>query len=56
VRGWSEITDLYVKRFGRPPAGTRVFVWTRQVVNGRKDGLKGTWGDVPPPERQGTGA
>jgi hypothetical protein len=56
VRGWSEITDLYVKRFGRPPAGTRVFVWTRQVINGRKDGLKGTWGDVPPPERQGTGA
>ena len=55
VYGWSEITDLYVKKFGHPPTGTRVFIWTRQVVNGRQDELKGTWADVPPPERQGSG-
>src|ERR1035437_5087905 len=23
VRGWSEITDLYVKKYGQPPAGSR---------------------------------
>jgi hypothetical protein len=52
VRGWSEITDLYVKRFGKPPRGSRVFIWTRQLVNGRKDALKMTFADVPPPENQ----
>ena len=51
VRGWSEITELYVKRFGQPRPGSRVFVWTRQVVNGRKDALKRTWADVPAPEK-----
>ena len=50
VHGWSEITDLYVNKFGQPPPGSRVFIWTRQVVNGRKDALKPTWADVPPPE------
>jgi len=53
VRGWSDITDLYVKRFGPPPPGSRVFIWTRQVINGRKDALKLTRANVPPPE--GTG-
>ena len=51
VQGWSEITDAYVKKFGKPRPGTRVFIWTRQVVNGRKDGLKMTHADVPPPEK-----
>jgi hypothetical protein len=51
VQGWSEITDAYVKKFGKPLPGTRVFIWTRQVVNGRKDGLKMTHADVPPPEK-----
>ena len=50
VRGWSDITDLYVKKFGPPPPGSRVFIWTRQVINGRKDALKLTRADVPPPE------
>jgi hypothetical protein len=50
VRGWSEITDLYVKKYGQPPAGSRVFIWTRQVINGRKDALKRTYANVPPPE------
>jgi hypothetical protein len=51
VRGWSEITDLYVNKFGQPPPASRVFIWTRQVVNGRKDALKRTHADVPPPEK-----
>jgi hypothetical protein len=54
VRGWSEITDLYVNKFGLPPAGTRIFIWTRQVINGRKDALKRTCADVPPPEGPGS--
>jgi hypothetical protein len=37
--GFSSITDLYVARYGVPPAGTRVFIRTRQVLNG--------WEDVP---------
>ena len=37
--GYSNITKLYVDRYGAPPAGTRVFIRTRQVLNG--------WGDFP---------
>jgi hypothetical protein len=51
VRGWCEITDLYVNKFGQPPPGSRIFIWTRQVLNGRKDVLKQTHADVPPPEK-----
>jgi len=53
VRGWSDITDLYVKKFGRPPPGWRVFIWTRQMINGQKDALKLTRANVPPPEGRG---
>ena len=51
VQGWCDITDLYVKKFGKPPPGSRIFIWTRQLVNGRKDALKRTFADVPPPEK-----
>ena len=51
VQGRSEITDLYVNKFGQPPPGSRVFIWTRQVINGRTDALKRTCADVPPPEK-----
>jgi len=51
VQGWSEITSLYVNKFGQPPPGSRIFIWTRQVLNGRKDALKRTHADVPPPEK-----
>ena len=51
VQGWCDITELYVKKFGKPPPGSRVFIWTRQLVNGRKDALKRTFADVPPPEK-----
>jgi hypothetical protein len=51
VRGWSVITDLYVNKFGQSRPGSRIFIWTRQVINGRKDALKRSWADVPPPEK-----
>lgn len=50
VRGWSDITQLYVQKFGPPRPGSQVFIWTRQLVNGRKDALKRTSADVPLPE------
>jgi hypothetical protein len=37
--GYSNITQLYVDRYGVPPAGTRVFIRTRQVRDG--------WADYP---------
>ena len=52
--GWSDITDLYVKAFGLPPVGQRVFIRTRQLSNGWEDGFKETCADVPPPEKQGS--
>ncbi len=51
AQGWSEITDLYFNRFGRPRPASRVFIWTRQVINGRKAALKMTCADAPPPEK-----
>ena len=50
--GWSYITDLYVKVFGVPPVGQRVFIRTRQLINGWEDEFKETFADVPPPEKQ----
>jgi hypothetical protein len=37
--GYSHVTKLYVDRFGLPPAGTRVFIRTRQMRDG--------WVDIP---------
>jgi hypothetical protein len=37
--GMSDITDLYVARFGVPKAGTKVFIRTQQHING--------WDDLP---------
>jgi hypothetical protein len=51
LRGWCEVTNLYVNKFGQPPPGSRVFISTQQVVSGRKDALKRTHPDVPPPEK-----
>jgi hypothetical protein len=45
--GYSNITDLYVARYGVPPAGTRIFIRTRQVLNGWKDAPKQTSVIVP---------
>ncbi len=32
------------------PPGSRVFIWTRQVINGRKEALQRAHAEVPPPE------
>jgi len=37
--GYSTITQLYVDRYGVPPAGMRVFIRTQQVLDG--------WSDLP---------
>ena len=55
VGGWSNITDDYVKTFGVPRVGHRVFIRTRQLLNGWQDEFKETCADVPPPaEKQGS--
>ena len=51
VDGWSDITDLYKKAFGLPPVGRRVFIRTRQLINGWQDEFKETCADVPPPQK-----
>ena len=47
VRGVSDITDLYVGKFGVPRAGPRVFIRTLQQVNGWEDLPKQTSTIVP---------
>jgi len=47
VSGVSNITDLYVAKYGVPPAGTRVFIRTRQVADGWEDEPKDTTAVVP---------
>ena len=37
VKGWSDITRLYLKKFGVPPPNMRVFIRTWQVVDGWED-------------------
>jgi hypothetical protein len=37
VRGLSDITDLFVGKYGVPAIGSRVFIQTFQVINGWKD-------------------
>jgi hypothetical protein len=45
--GYSNITDLYVARYGQPPAGTRVFIRTRQMIDGWADHPKQTSALIP---------
>lgn len=47
VRGVSDITDLYVARFGVPPVGTKVFIRTQQHIDGWDDLPKQTSAVVP---------
>ena len=47
--GYSHITDLYVARYGKPPVGTRVFIRTRQVLDGWEDIPEQTAALVPQP-------
>jgi hypothetical protein len=34
VKGWSDITRLYIKKFGMPPPNARIFIRTWQVMDG----------------------
>jgi hypothetical protein len=45
--GYSTITKLYVDRYGVPPAGMRVFIRTRQVLDGWEDLPRQTTAIVP---------
>ena len=47
--GYSNIRKLYVDRYGEPSPGTRVFIRTRQLVNGWEDDPKQTAALVPKP-------
>jgi hypothetical protein len=47
--GFSNITRLYGDRFGVPPVGTRVFIFTKQQINGWEDADKRTTAVVPAP-------
>ena len=44
-----DITDLYVARFGVPPAGKRIFIQTVQQINGWRDRPKTTGARVLAP-------
>jgi hypothetical protein len=45
--GASEITEMYVKRYGIPQEGSRVFIRTNQEINGWEDAYKQTTAVVP---------
>ena len=47
--GYSNITKLFVDRYGAPPPGTRVFIRTRQLLNGWEDTPIQTAALVPKP-------
>ena len=47
--GYSTITDRYVARYGVPPVGTRIFIRTRQLLDGWEDDPKQTAAIVPKP-------
>jgi hypothetical protein len=47
--GWSDITELYMARFGVPPVGTVIFVRTCQHTDGSTDVPKVTSARVPAP-------
>ena len=47
VGGVSDITNLYVSRYGVPKAGTRVWIRTQQHINGWEDLPKQTSAIVP---------
>lgn len=47
AQGVSDITDLYVARFGVPPVGAKVFIRTQQHIDGWDDLPKQTSAIVP---------
>ena len=49
VGGFSDIPDLYVRKYGVPAAGSRVFIQTFQRIDGWDDLLKQISAIVPAP-------
>jgi hypothetical protein len=49
IGGWSNITELYVARYGVPPVGTVIFIRTCQHIDGSTDVPKVTSDRVPAP-------
>jgi hypothetical protein len=49
TEGWSDITELYVARYGLPPVGTIIFIRTCQHLDGSTDVPKLTSARVPAP-------
>jgi hypothetical protein len=47
VSAIGDITKLYVDKYGVPPVGKRVFIHTRQQVNGLRDAAKQITAVVP---------
>jgi hypothetical protein len=47
VRGESDITSLYVAKYGAPPPGSRIFIRTQQHIDGWDDLPKQTTAVVP---------
>ena len=47
VGGESDITDMFVAKYGTPRAGLQVFIRTRQQINGWEDAPKQTSAIVP---------
>lgn len=47
VRGVSDITDIYVARYGVPRVGLQIFIRTRQQINGWEDAPKQVSAIVP---------
>jgi hypothetical protein len=45
--GASEITDIYIKKYGIPREGSRVFIRTNQEIDGWEDSLMQTTAIVP---------
>jgi hypothetical protein len=45
--GWSDITELYIARYGVPPVGTVIYIRTCQHIDGRTDVPKEASARVP---------
>jgi len=54
--GLSDITELYVKKHGVPPVGKRLFIWTKQQINGWQEFPRETNAVVPAGPARGSQA
>jgi hypothetical protein len=47
VNGWSDVTEMYVARYGQPTVGKLVYIHSRQHIDGWMDVAKETSALVP---------